>query len=104
MARWHERRTAKIGLRIAGLLLLASAWAEATLLNDLVRDHSAQDASVSEFLLAAVMFASASAGAALTILGSALWEPVPLSARWARRAPEHPRPVSPSRKEFPISH
>ncbi|KKW90834.1 MULTISPECIES: hypothetical protein [Sphingobium] len=83
MAPWYERWTAQIGLRLAGLLLLASAWPEGGLLRRLVLQNPAAGVDVTEFLLAALLFVSASAGAALIVMGPLLWKPVQLSARWS---------------------
>ncbi|WP_188062757.1 hypothetical protein [Sphingobium sp. KCTC 72723] len=88
MTHWHEKTFAKIGLRLAGLALLLSAGAEATLLNSLVHQNAGQDADPTAFLLAALLCASASAGAALACLGAGLWEPVALSARWTSNPPK----------------
>jgi hypothetical protein len=83
MTHWHEKNLAKIGLRLAGLALLVSGCAGGALLRTLVHQNLKQDASAIELLLAALTFASASAGAALTFVGAGLWKPVRLSARWA---------------------
>lgn len=83
MTRWHDHWMAKIGLRIAGLMLLASAWPEEGLLHRLVMASPAADMSPAQYLLAALLFLSATAGAALTAMGPRLWKPVTLSARWS---------------------
>ncbi|WP_327754296.1 hypothetical protein VVT58_17610 (plasmid) [Sphingobium sp. SJ10-10] len=80
---WYEHLAAKIGLRIAGLILLISAWPEGGLLRKLVMENPTADMNATELLLAALLFLSASGGAALTAMGSRLWEPVKLSARWS---------------------
>lgn len=85
MAPWYERTGAKIGLRIVGLMLLISAWPEGGLLHRIVLATPATDMSATEFLLAALLFLTASAGAALVVMGPRLWKPVKLSARWERR-------------------
>jgi F0F1-type ATP synthase membrane subunit c/vacuolar-type H+-ATPase subunit K len=87
MSKWHEKSVAKVGLRIAGMALLASAWAETNALRDLVKATATREATAPEMLLAGFIFISVSAGMALLIIGGGLWKPVPLSARWARRAP-----------------
>lgn len=88
MTHWHEKTCAKIGLRLAGLALLLSAGAEGTLLNSLVHQNAGQETDAIAFLLAALMCASASAGAALAWLGAGLWKPVALSARWTSNPPK----------------
>ncbi|HEX7876812.1 MAG TPA: hypothetical protein VF489_09540 [Sphingobium sp.] len=40
------------------------------------------DMTGAEFLLGALMFFSASAGAALAVVGGGLWKPVRVSDRW----------------------
>jgi len=83
MAQWYEKLGAKIGLRVAGLGLLVSAWLECDWLRRLVMENPAADMTGAEFLLGALMFLSASAGAMLLIMGGGLWRPVKVSDRWA---------------------
>lgn len=99
MTQWYERLGAQIGLRVAGLGLLASAWFECGLLRRLVMETPAADTTVGELLLAALMFLSVSAGAALAVIGGGLWKPVKVSERWADssvvRASREREPVRP---------
>ncbi|WP_313801797.1 hypothetical protein [Sphingobium sp.] len=88
MTPWHDHITAKIGLRIAGLMLLGSAWPEEGLLHRLVMARPAAEMSVTQFLLAALLFLSATAGVALTAMGPRLWKPAKLSARWSSCSPK----------------
>ncbi|NWK98959.1 hypothetical protein DM806_25495 [Sphingobium lactosutens] len=87
MAYWHERLSARIGLRLAGLALLASVWPEDALLRTLVSANPAGEASPSQVLLAALLFMTASAGMALAVMGAGLWAPVTVSDRWAATVP-----------------
>lgn len=97
MTRWYEKMGAQIGLRVAGIGLLVSAWFECGLLRRLIMEIPATDMTGAEFLLGALTFFSASTGAALAIVGSGLWKPVQLSDRWAESR------VVPARREFPAS-
>lgn len=83
MKQWHETIVAKIGLRIAGLVLLVSAWMAGGWLRALVAGQSGRDATAPQLLLAALVFLSASAGMALAVMGPALWEMVTVPDRWA---------------------
>ncbi|WP_242126523.1 hypothetical protein [Sphingobium sp. Sx8-8] len=83
MTGWYDHWIAKTGLRIAGLMLLASAWPEENILHRMVMEHPAAGMSVGQYLLGALLFLSATSGAALTAMGPRLWKPVPLSARWS---------------------
>lgn len=87
MVAWHEKLSARIGIRVAGIGLLASAWMECVRLQDMVAANSSGQASPQQCLLAAVMFASASVGLLLTFVGAGLWKPVAVSDRWATRMP-----------------
>lgn len=85
MIRWYERWPARIGLRLAGLALLACAWAEGSVLHDLVDAGTRSDPTAAQLLVAALLFVSASLGAALAVVGAGLWKPVALSDRWVPR-------------------
>lgn len=87
MIAWHEKLRTRIGLRIAGIGFLASAWMECEWLQNMVLASPSAEASPQRCLLAAVMFASASLGLLLTFVGGGLWKPVPVSDRWATRIP-----------------
>lgn len=87
MVAWHEKLSVRIGLRVAGIGLLASAGMECVWLQDMVANSPAAEASPQQCLLAALMFASASAGLLLTFVGAGLWKPVTVSDRWATRVP-----------------
>lgn len=82
MTQWYKKPGAQIGLRVAGLGLIISAWFECGVLRRLVMETPAADMTGAEFLLGALMFLSASMGTALAIVGGGLWKPVQLSARW----------------------
>ncbi|MCE7798054.1 hypothetical protein LWE61_16010 [Sphingobium sufflavum] len=91
MSRWHEKPAAKIGLRIAGLAMLGSAWMESGLLHRLVMANRAVDATLPQLLLAALLFVSISGGLALALVGAGLWKTVRVSDRWAQCRPlPHP--------------
>jgi hypothetical protein len=81
MTHWYQHWSAQLGLRAAGLALLATAWMEGRALDHLVGDPIAAH-GVGALLLAALLFVSASLGMALAIVGPGLWKPVRLSARW----------------------
>lgn len=87
MIKWHEKKLASFGLRLAGMALLASAWWEVGILRTLVTEQPAAEATAVQMLLAGLMFISLSFGSALLVLGSALWTPVMVSERWAAYVP-----------------
>lgn len=87
MIRWYERWSAHIGLRLAGLALLCFAWTEGHALRGLIDGPGGGDMSAVQLLLATTLFASASLGAALAIMGPGLWRPVSVSERWALYEP-----------------
>lgn len=87
MREWHEKVSAKVGLRLAGIALLASAWAECTLLRNLILERSSSGATPLQMLIAAIIFVSASFGSALLVVSSGLWKQVRISDRWANRIP-----------------
>jgi hypothetical protein len=82
---WHEEVVAKLGLRAAGLVLLAIAYWTGTALFD--RFAGSLVHPPLEYLLAVVTFVCASAGSAMTVMGHHLFDQVEVSSRWARRAP-----------------
>jgi hypothetical protein len=75
---WYRHWTAQVGLRVAGLALLLSGWPDIAAL----RNDAALPTSCFDLALAALLFASVSAGAALTLFGPDLWKPARVSARW----------------------
>lgn len=81
MTHWYQHWSAQLGLRVAGLALLVTCWPEGRVLDRLVADPIAAHGA-GALLLAALLFVSASLGAALAIVGPGLWKPVRLSARW----------------------
>ena len=85
MGIWYQRLPARIALHAAGLALLSSAWVEGGMLRDLIERPGGGIMSPGQLLLAAILFASASLGSALTIVGPGLWAPVALSDRWSAR-------------------
>lgn len=76
MLHWYENIFAGIALRIAGVALLLSAWMEGVSLHRMVLAAPSADAPPSQIMLAALMFASASAGMMLACVGGGLWKPV----------------------------
>lgn len=92
MTHWYQHWSAQIGVRVAGLALLATSWMEGHALDRLVTDPVAAQ-GLGALLMAALLFASASLGMALAIVGPGLWKPVLLSARWQRvDPPNNPLP------------
>jgi hypothetical protein len=90
-ANWHERTIAKLGLRAAGLVLLAIAyWAGSALYR---RFAGSLAHPPLEYLLASVTIVCTSGGAAMTVMGHHLFDQVEVSSRWAKRPPptEGPR-------------
>ena len=92
---WHERKYARLALRLVGLILIVIAWR----LGDhlfAVPDPRAKLRPLS-YLLALVWIGSACAGSALAVLGRHLFDPVELPARWRihrpRRAKASQRPA-----------
>lgn len=84
MSDWRPRPAAQIGLRLLGLALIASLRPQSAWLHLLVRQSGA--VTPVQLLLAASCFVSATAGAALLLLGPDLWKPVRVAARWQRQA------------------
>jgi hypothetical protein len=82
---WHEETVAKLGLRAAGLVLLAFAyWAGTALFH---RFAGSLVHPPLEYLLALVTFVCASVGSAMTIMGHHLFDQVEVSSRWVRLPP-----------------
>ena len=73
-----------LSLRLAGAGLLAIAALAATRLAALAHDSDPTTMPLA-YLLAAIVFGSASAGAALLIHGRHLFDPVRVAGRWARQ-------------------
>jgi predicted anti-sigma-YlaC factor YlaD len=86
MTEWSRKWWVGVGLRMAGLILLASAWREGRLLVALVHARAGGTMTIGAFLLAVATYWSASAGAALAIMGAALFDRIAISARWARNS------------------
>jgi len=83
---WSRTRTASLGLRLAGVLLLALAYAAARALRArAVAGPVAGDPLA--WLLAAASFVSASGGTALAVMGHHLFDQVQIARRWSRYAP-----------------
>lgn len=87
MTYWYRGWRAQIGLRVAGLALIALAGASAGLLRHLVIDHPRAAVTLAQMLLAAIATMAGSLGAALAVVGPGLWKPVFVSERWTRRMP-----------------
>ena len=82
---WANSRPTDSGLRAGGVALLAVAAFALRLLYHRAGPGSRLEPGALEFLLAAIGFFAASAGATLLLLGAHLFDKVPISARWARR-------------------
>jgi len=82
---WSKNPWIGWGLRVAGILLLVSVYADGQRLRALVRSHPDHVVSIGEILLAVVAFVSASAGSALATFGQHLFDHVEISAQWVRR-------------------
>jgi len=77
---WWKRKSADLGLRLAGLLLLLLAEQIGHHLFA-IPDSGAKYAPLA-YLLALIGMSSLSAGAALAVLGRHLFDEVELPARW----------------------
>jgi hypothetical protein len=93
MAHWYQHWSARPGLRVAGLVLVATSWMEGRALMHIVADPVAAHGP-GALLLAALMFASASMGIALAVVGPGLWKPVRLSDRWQAADPPIGQPLA----------
>jgi hypothetical protein len=82
MAVWHRSWKADIGLRLLGLVGCGVAWAALSHL--FAMRPPARSPGVFAYALAAIGFVSASAGAALTLLGHHLFDEIEVSSRWRR--------------------
>lgn len=71
-----------LGLRAAGMVLAAAAFAAARTVLAMTHGAGARDASPREMALAAVAFLSASAAVTLLALGRHVLDRVEVSARW----------------------
>lgn len=80
MTQWRPSLVTRIGARLLGLALLCSLWPQSAWLHRLVRASPAT--TPGQCLLAALCFLSASAGAALLMMGAGLWKPVTVARRW----------------------
>lgn len=88
--RWRQAKWTDLILRLMGLVLLCLAVLIGRRLFA-VPDAHAKEKPLA-YLLAAAGMASACGGAALTVIGRHLLDPVPLSARWrVHAAPRKPR-------------
>ncbi|MGB3845611.1 MAG: hypothetical protein WA940_07060 [Sphingopyxis sp.] len=91
MTKWHQTRTADLGLRTVGAALVAAGWAIAVRLHQLAPAATPRDAGSLLLFLSAAAFLCASAGSALLFVGRGLWECVEVSERWRRVAPPDAR-------------
>jgi hypothetical protein len=80
MAEWQPRLAVQIGLRLAGLGLLAGLRPESRWLHAAVMRSAA--VTPTQALLAMLCFLTASVGMALLLLGPDLWKPVAVAPRW----------------------
>lgn len=79
----HGKRGQDLELRTGGLLLAIVGGVAVHLLCRLVPMPHRHGATPVEYLLAAFGFLSLSVGAGLVALGRHIFDPVPISARWA---------------------
>jgi hypothetical protein len=84
MAAWHRSRRADLGLRACGLGLCAVAYLAIARLVAVAQPPQSPGALA--FALAAVGFLGASAGGAMALFGSHLFDEVEISARWQHRS------------------
>ena len=92
MGKWHRTRRADVGLRLAGLLLCALAYAAIQRL--VASPPEARDPRFIAFALAAIGFLSASAGSAMILFGKHLFDQVEVSARWRRGYDDPQGPIA----------
>lgn len=78
-------------LRAGGLVAIALSMLAGAALDHALKATAPHPLTVLEFVLAALSFAFATAGAALLIVGPKLFEPQEVSAGWQRRADHRPR-------------
>lgn len=83
MRRWHETVWARIGLRLAGLLMLGSAWAIARAIYGQVHAGPSAAASLGELAECAVLVIMLIVGNALLMMGAGLWKQVEIPSRWS---------------------
>jgi hypothetical protein len=96
---WHEKAGANVLLRLAGVALLALAWAVGEALHRRALAGPV-NGDVLAYLLAALTFVCATAGAALAVMGSHIFDQIEIAARWGR--PEiNPLPLDPPRPPSP---
>ncbi|WP_202408400.1 hypothetical protein [Novosphingobium silvae] len=81
MVNWHEKIAARIGLRLAGAVVLWTAWLSLTRLHALVHSHSPREPSSRELVLCSVVMLLLVLGNALLVFGSGLWKEVELPIR-----------------------
>ena len=80
---WHERRSADLLLRLAGIVLIAIAYAAgAALRHPALVDVNLEGDAIAD-LLAAGPFLSASAGCAALFTGRHLFDRVRIARRWS---------------------
>ncbi len=85
---WHRASWAGASLRLAGAALLCAAWAASTRL----WGDTGHAPRTTDYALALVAFATASAGSVLLLLGAHLFDQVELPQRWTRTpSPHHGR-------------
>ncbi len=87
-------RLTDLGLRASGLALVALAALVLRTLYHRAGPGSPLQPGALEVLLATVGFLSASAGAALIVVGHHIFDQVRISQRWAYRRVSEPRPTT----------
>jgi hypothetical protein len=90
---WHERASARVLLRLAGVAFLALAWVTGEALRRRALAAPPTGDAIA-YLWAALTFVCGSAGAAMATMGHHLFDQIEVAARWSR--PEvNPLPLDP---------
>ena len=93
-------------LRLAGLLLIVAGGFSLKLLYRVANLPPAHEATITEMLVAAATFLSITSGAALFVLGTHIFDPVTLSARWGGPSDRHmaveQRNIAPTQSSSPL--
>jgi hypothetical protein len=84
MAHWYRHGMGAGLLRLSGFCLVVLGWSGAGLLRRSIGPGFAGTVSITQFLVAAGLFISISAGMALLVVGQGLLAPVLLPPRWTQ--------------------